>query len=89
MELTYAAAKGFPESVRSKGRASAWQDSIDWRGLLQPVAAMKDRNIDRQDKQDNKLLHAKLTRSIIECAFEMIHELGSGVLESVTAHQLR
>ena len=35
------AAKGFPESVRSKGRASPWQDWIDWRGRLQPVAAIR------------------------------------------------
>ena len=45
-------------------------------------------NIDAQDiqdkdKQDEKLLHEKLTRSIIGCAFEVINELGSGFLESV------
>ena len=34
-----------------------------------------------QDKQDEKLLHRKLTRSMIGCAFEVIHELGSGFLE--------
>ena len=34
------------------------------------------------DRQDEKLLHAKLTRSIIACAFEVINELGSGFLES-------
>ncbi len=28
-ELTYVAAKGLPESVRSKERASPWQDSSD------------------------------------------------------------
>ena len=42
--------------------------------------------MDRQDAQDNQdgtLLHAKLTRSIIGCAFEVINELGSGFLESV------
>ena len=38
---------------------------------------------DAQDNQDGKLLHAKLTRSIIGCAFEVINELGSGFLESV------
>ncbi len=43
-------------------------------------------NIDAQeiqDKQDEKLLHEKLTRSIIRCAFDVINELGSGFLESV------
>jgi len=45
-------------------------------------------NIDAQDiqdkdKHDEKLLHEKLTRSIIGCAFEVINELGSGFLESV------
>ena len=39
--------------------------------------------MDRQDKRNGKLLHAKLTRSIIGCAFEVINELGSGFLESV------
>ena len=29
------------------------------------------------------LLHRKLTRSMIGCAFEVIHELGSGFLESL------
>ncbi len=29
------------------------------------------------------LLHRKLTGSMIGCAFEVIHELGSGFLESV------
>ena len=38
---------------------------------------------DAQDNQDGKLLHAKLTRSIIGCAFEVINELGCGFLESV------
>ena len=38
---------------------------------------------DAQDNQDGTLLHAKLTRSIIGCAFEVINELGSGFLESV------
>ena len=37
----------------------------------------------KQEKQDEKLLHAELTRSIIGCAFEVINELGSGFLESV------
>ena len=40
-------------------------------------------NMDRQDKQDEKLLHRKLTRSMIGCACEVIHELGSGFLESL------
>ena len=39
--------------------------------------------MDRQDKQDEKLLHRKLTGSMIGCAFEVIHELGSGFLESL------
>ena len=38
---------------------------------------------DAQDSQDGTLLHEKLTRSIIGCAFEVINELGSGFLESV------
>jgi len=37
----------------------------------------------KQVKQDEKLLHAELTRPIIACAFEVINELGSGFLESV------
>ena len=40
-------------------------------------------NIDRQDKQDKKRLRAMLTGSMIGCAFEVIHELGSGFLESL------
>ena len=39
--------------------------------------------MDKQDRQDKKLVHAKLTRSIIGCAFEVINELGNGFLESV------
>ena len=39
--------------------------------------------MERQDGQDETLLHAELTRSIIGCAFEVINELGSGFLESV------
>ena len=39
--------------------------------------------MDAQDKKDERLLHEKLTRSIIGCAFEVINELGSGFLESV------
>ena len=39
--------------------------------------------MDEQDRQDKKLVHAKLTRSIIGCAFEVINELGNGFLESV------
>ena len=37
---------------------------------------------DRQDKQDEKPLHRKLTGSMIGCACEVIHKLGSGFLES-------
>ena len=33
--------------------------------------------------QDEKLLHRKLTGSMIGCACEVIHELGSGFLESL------
>ena len=33
---------------------------------------------DRQDKQDEKLLHRKLTHSLIGCACEVIQELESG-----------
>ena len=40
-------------------------------------------NMDRQDKQDEKLLHRKLTGSMIGCACEVIQELGSGFLESL------
>ncbi len=40
-------------------------------------------NMDRQDKQDKKLLQTKLTRSMIGCALEVIHEPGSGFLESL------
>ena len=40
-------------------------------------------DVQDKDKQDEKLLHEKLTRSIIGCAFEVINELGSGFLESV------
>ncbi len=39
--------------------------------------------MERQDGRDETLLHEKLTRSIIACAFEVINELGSGFLESV------
>lgn len=39
--------------------------------------------MDRQDRQDKNLLHSKLTRLIIGCAFEVINELGHGFLESV------
>ena len=39
--------------------------------------------MDTQDRQDKKLVHAKLTRSIIGCAIEVINELGHGFLESV------
>ena len=34
-------------------------------------------------RQDEKLLHEKLTRSITGCAFEVINEIGRGFLESV------
>lgn len=39
--------------------------------------------MDGQDRQDQKLLHAELTHSVIGCAFEVINDLGSGFLESV------
>ena len=39
--------------------------------------------MDRQDKQDEKLLQGKLIGSMIGCVFEVIHEPGSGFLESV------
>ena len=42
-----------------------------------------DAQVQDKDKQDEKLLHEELTRSIIGCAFEVINELGSGFLESV------
>ena len=50
-----------------------------------PRAGARESNIlsrGNMDRQDEKLLHAKLTRSIIACAFEVINELGSGFLES-------
>ena len=37
--------------------------------------------MDRQDKQDKKLLQGKLTGSMIGCVFEVIHEPGSGFWE--------
>ena len=39
--------------------------------------------MDEQDRQDAKNLHRELTRQVIGCAFEVIHDLGSGFLESV------
>ena len=42
---------------------------------------------DRQDKQDETLLHRKLTRSMIGCVFEVIHERGSGFWESLLKHR--
>lgn len=42
-----------------------------------------DSNMDRQDVQDNNLKHGNITEAIIGCAFEVIHELGAGFLESV------
>ena len=42
---------------------------------------------DRQDKQDETLLHRKLTRSMIGCVFEVIHEPGSGFRESLLKHR--
>ncbi len=35
------------------------------------------------DRQDKDLLHSKLTRLIIGCAFEVINELVNGFLESI------
>ena|SRR3989338_3718963 len=42
-----------------------------------------DFNRDRQDRQDNEMIHEKLTEKIIEACFEVINELGAGFLESV------
>jgi len=39
--------------------------------------------MDRQDGQDRELKHAGITEAVIGCAFEVIHELGAGFLESV------
>jgi len=39
--------------------------------------------MDRQDGQDTGLRHERITRCVIGCAFEVIHELGVGFLESV------
>jgi len=40
-------------------------------------------NKDCDDFEDRNLLHSKLTRTIIGCAFEVSNELGVGFLESV------
>ena len=53
------------------------QDKQEW------PFGIRDQAQDRQDKQDEKLLHRKPTRSMIGCAFEVMHELGSGFLESL------
>ena len=42
---------------------------------------------DRQDKQYETLLHRKLTRSMIGCVFEVIHEPGSRFWESLLKHR--
>ncbi len=39
--------------------------------------------MDEQDSQDKRLLHERVTRDIIGCAFEVVNELGIGFLESV------
>lgn len=39
--------------------------------------------MDRQDLQDEKLKHGKITEVVIGCAFEVINELGAGFLESI------
>jgi len=39
--------------------------------------------MDIQDGQDIGLKHARITESVIGCAFEVINELGAGFLESV------
>ena len=44
-------------------------------------------NIDRQDKQDEKLLQGKLTGSMIGCVFEVFHEPGSGFWESLSKYR--
>ena len=39
--------------------------------------------MDKQDGQDTKSRHEKVTETVIGCAFEVINELGAGFLESV------
>lgn len=40
-------------------------------------------NIDLQDEQDNGRKYEAITKAVIDCAFEVINELGAGFLESV------
>ena len=46
--------------------------------MLDTTTKRRIENMDQQDRQDQNLLHSKLTRSIIGCAFEVINELGNG-----------
>jgi GxxExxY protein len=39
--------------------------------------------MDKQDGQDKELEHELISGSVIGCAFEVISELGAGILESV------
>ena len=52
-------------------------------GARRSIILSMIRNMDRQDKQDGKLLQAKLTRAMIRCGFKVINELGSGFSESL------
>ncbi len=40
-------------------------------------------NMDKQDRQDKRLKHEQITRTVLGCAFEVSNELGAGFLESV------
>ena len=37
--------------------------------------------MDKQDGQDKELKYKAVTRSLIDCAFEVINELGAGLPE--------
>ena len=52
-------------------------------GARRSIILSMIRNMDRQDKQDGKLLQAKLTGAMIRCGFAVINELGSGFSESL------
>jgi hypothetical protein len=39
--------------------------------------------MDEQDSQDTGLKHGLITRSVIDCAFEVMNALGAGFLELV------
>ena len=70
--------------IRGCNNRSLWpigsRDQVPLNRLA--VSGNMDRQ-DGQDKQDQTLLHRKRTPSMIGCAFEEIHELGSGFLESL------